>query len=190
MNTQNSADQRHPLHYVIGKHLEKELCSNFSNIEVKRDPACGGNQLIPLFLEEDNTRENQLCQVDLMILKDNEIKAIIEIEESNIKPVQILGKLFASTLAKNYIHHSNKYQAIKMADDVCFIQVLDTKILKEGSKKEAQWKKIEEKIQDILKKLNFPVKTYKIFYGKFDNIDDLLEDITQFINGELEKQTT
>ncbi|HOH23441.1 MAG TPA: hypothetical protein PLB61_08905 [Bacteroidales bacterium] len=184
MNTKNSTNPTHPLHDVIGKHLEKELF-DFSNIEVKRDPACGGNQLIPLFLEEDNTRENKLCQVDLMILKDDEIKVIIEIEESNIKPVQILGKLFASTLAKNYIHHSNNYQAIKMADDVCFIQVLDTKILKEGSKKEAQWKKIEEKIQGILKKLNFPVKTYKVFYGKLEESTVLLKEITDCITDKL-----
>ncbi|MGB4655540.1 MAG: hypothetical protein ACOXZ9_08380 [Bacteroidales bacterium] len=179
-----AAKNNHPLHHEIGKHLVNEL-KNFDNIKVVRDPACGGEQHIPLFLKEEKTSDNRLCQVDLMILKNNEIRVIMEIEESNIKPTQILGKLFASTISKYYIHKTEK-NIINMADDVCFIQVLDTKVLKEQTKKIEQWKNIEKTIKNVLKKLNYPVKTYKIFYGKLSD-KELLEDITQFIKNELKK---
>lgn len=175
----------HPLHCAIGTHLEIEF-RGLAEIKVVRDPACGGSQHIPLFLTEDKSRDNRLCQVDLMILKNNKIKIIIEIEESNIKPTQILGKLFASTIAKYYIHQTENFNKIKMSDDVCFIQVLDTKVLKEKSKKIKQWENIEEETKKVLEKLDYPINAYKIFYGKL-NDEKLLDDISQYIKKELEK---
>jgi len=182
MNTKN----KHPLHREIGEHLANKLKKN-DNIKILRDDACGGKQKISLFLTNDNTADSRLCQVDMMILKDNEIKIIIEIEESNIKPVQIFGKLFASTLAKYYIHETED-NVISMADDVCFIQVIDTKDLKKKSKKPEQLKNIEKAIKDkeVLKKLDFSIKTYKVFYGKL-NDKELLENIFTFIKEKLKE---
>ena len=182
-----SKENKHPLHREIGERLESEL-KDCDNIEVIRDTACGGKQRIPLFLTEDKSNDNKLCNVDIMILKNNEIKIIIEIEESNLKPTQILGKLFTSIISKYYIHHTKNNQEIGMANNVCFIQVLDTKdFYDEYTKKPEQWEKIKEEIKKILaiEELNFSIKTYEIFHGELS--DKLLKRISNFIKEKLAK---
>lgn len=173
--------RNHLLHDKIGKHLHKKIVGK--NIEILTDPACGGDQKIPLFFLAEKSRDTQLCQVDSLIMKNREVKVIIEIEESNIKPVQILGKLMASTIAKYYNNTKKEHVNIKMADNVIFIQVLDTKALPSESKKRKQWENINNSINEILPKLNTHIKTYKIFYGKLDDIK--LDEITKFILGHL-----
>jgi len=93
----------HKLHFLIGEHLKSV---DFGNVQKISDTACGGKQHIPLFLTDVKSRDNQLCKVDYMIIKNKKIKVIIEIEEANIKPTQILGKLLASAIAKYYIHET------------------------------------------------------------------------------------
>ena len=67
-----------------------------------------------------------------------------------------------------------------------FLDKSNRYILKEKSKKIKQWKNIEEETKKVLKKLDYPIKTYKIFYGKL-NDEKLLDDISLYIKKELEK---
>lgn len=173
---------KHELHYRIGEHLKSV---EFENVQKVIDPACGGKQNISLFLKEDKSNDNEICNVDFMMLKNNRIKIIIEIEEANIKPTQILGKFMASALAKFYIHKTNNNLKIPMADNVCFIQILDTTKLEKNSKKRKQWENIEIAIKEILPSLKSNIKIYRLFYGKLTDIN--LNEITQFIKNELEK---
>jgi hypothetical protein len=171
---------KHPLHEIIGEHLNSV---DFGNVKKISDPACGGKQHIPLFLTVDKSRDNQLCKVDYLIIKDERIKVIIEIEEANIKPIQILGKLLASAIAKYYIHETPNYEKITMDENVIFIQVLDTSKLKEYSKKKNQWEKINATINEVLPTFRTNIKTYKIFYGNMSDIN--LGEISQFIKNKL-----
>jgi len=63
-------------------------------------------------------------------LKDGKVKVIIETEESDIKPVQICGKLLVSALSKYFIHE--RYGVVEMDDSVLFLQMLDSSKLKPG----------------------------------------------------------
>ncbi len=197
MNTENN----HPLHRKIGEYLEKQFNNSNNNITLLLDDACGGKQKISLFLADDKTRGSRLCQVDAMILKNNEIKIIIEIEETDLAPINILGKLFAPTIAKYYIHDKEE-RAITMADDVCFIQVVDTKKLSENSKKFEQFENIENAISEIkeatkgiknaienneLLKNFFSIKSYKIIPGKLEDKEKLLKEISDCINKKLKE---
>ena len=172
---------KHPFHYLIGEHLKKHI----QNVDFVIDPACGGDQNIPLFLTDVKSNETEICNVDFMMLKNDRIKIILEIEETNIKPTQILGKFMASALAKFYIHKTKKYKKIEMADNVCFIQILTTDPLKPNSDKREQWNKIEKALKEVLPTLKTNIKTYRLFYGGSIDID--LNEITQFIINELEK---
>ncbi len=67
------------------------------------------------------SRATEYCNVDLLLFKDDKIKAIVEIEESNVKPTQISGKLLTSALSKFYIHESNGDKPVGMAENVLFI---------------------------------------------------------------------
>ena len=176
--------EKHILHNKIGKYLNS---LEFENIQKIVDPACGGNQNIPLFLNERKSNDTEICNVDFLFIDRNKVKVIIEIEEANTKPTQILGKLMTSILAKYYIHKNNNGDKIAMDESVCFIQILDTKKLKPNSKKITQWKNIESAIVEILPTLNSKIKSYKLFYGKFDDIN--LEEIHEYINSILVNKT-
>ena len=112
----------HPLHKEIADKLE----SIFPPNSLVKDEACGGNQRIPLFYDKEKSRETEYCNVDLLVLKENKIKAIIEIEESNVKPTQICGKFLTSALARYYIHENKENEPVEMYNCVAFIQIVDT----------------------------------------------------------------
>ena len=92
---------KHPLHKAIGDMFTGGLLPGY---EILKDPACGGEQNIPLFCSEEKSNQTKYCDVDLLIVKSNKIKVIIEIEQANIKPTQICGKFLTSALSSFYIH--------------------------------------------------------------------------------------
>ncbi|MGR3293179.1 MAG: hypothetical protein ACUZ9M_04075 [Candidatus Scalindua sp.] len=122
---------KHRLHRKIGEALR----NNFHNQGLILDPACGGSQNIPLFLNDDRSNETEICNVDAAIIKDGKVKVIIEIEESTRTPTQICGKLLASILSKYYIH-KNHEDIPKEIKDALFIQVLKVPKQKESKKKQ------------------------------------------------------
>jgi len=118
---------------------------------------------VPLFCFEDKSRRTRYCLVDMLMIKDDKIKAIIEIEESNIKPVQVCGKFLASALSSYYIHRSESNTPIGMSDSVLFIQILDTSKLSEKTSKIDQWEHLEKSIENILP--IGKIRNYKLFCG-------------------------
>ena len=161
----------HPLHEEIGTLISEQ---RFSGCEIKRDPACTrkheciGKQHISLFCVEDpakKSRKTKYCDVDLLIAKDRQVKVIVEIEESNVRPTQGFGKFLASASSTHYIHGTEIYQ---MADEVLFIQILDnSKLIKGKTSKEAQWLNIEKSIKEIVTTMGGKIKIadYKLFFG-------------------------
>jgi hypothetical protein len=176
--------ERHILHKTVGKYLNS---CEFEDVEKIIDPACGGNQNIPLFLTKQKSNETEICNVDFLLVQNNQIKVVIEIEEANVKPTQILGKLMTSVIARYYIHKNNNCKEIPMAEDVCFVQILDTSKLKPHSKKINQWTNIETEINRFLPKLNSNITSYKLFSGKHNEIN--LDEIYTYINSKLQNQT-
>ena len=93
----------HPLHEIIGEIITSDL---FPGYKILKDPACKGDQNIPLFCSEIKANQTEYSNVDLLILKSHKIKVIIEIEEADVKPVHICGKFLSSAMTKYYIHES------------------------------------------------------------------------------------
>jgi len=94
---------KHELHKAIGDIFTDDLLPGY---EILKDPACGGEQNISLFCSEEKSNQTKYCDVDLLIVKSNKIKVIIELEQANIKPTQICGKFLTSVLSNYYIHNS------------------------------------------------------------------------------------
>jgi len=156
----------HPMHKEIGDILERNLPQDCRLI---RDQACGGNQRIPLFYTEEKSRETEYCNVDLLVLKENKIRLIVEIEESDVKPTQICGKFLTSALARYYIHESENNKRIGMGESVTFIQIVDTSgLVKDKTKKFKQWNLLEKSMNRILPLEDSKIRTYKLI-----NTDDL-----------------
>ncbi len=178
---------KHPLHYKVGKRLEKEFEKN-----VILDSACANErrQRIPIFIEEPKSFEAKICDVDILILKDEKIKIIIEIEESNITPTQICGKFLTSVLGKYYIHEKNNCNrnSIPYSKSVLFMQILNNSKLKmDKTKKIEQGKKIEQEISRMInsKGWKYPIKEYRLIYTKkseIDNIESIVEIVKKKLN--------
>lgn len=151
------------VHKKVGRAFQ-EFVSKYPNLILLQDPACEGKQHIPLFCNPVKSKENEFCNVDMMVLKNDKIRLIIEIEESNVKPTQVCGKFLTSALAKYFIHNSKDNRPIEMDESVSFIQILDTsKLVKEKTKKIMQWKQLETSINNVLPLKNSRIATYRIF---------------------------
>lgn len=151
------------MHKVVGDIIEESLSPDCKLI---RDKACGGDQQIPLFISKGKSRETEYCKVDLLVLKDDKIKLIVEIEESDVEPTQICGKFLTSALTRYYIHAKENNVPIGMHDSVTFIQIVDTSNLKvEKTSKFKQWMNLEKSINHILPVRNSKIKKYRLFYG-------------------------
>lgn len=150
------------IHKTVGDILKKAV-SAYANCTLLVDKACGGNQRIPLFYVANKTRAAEYCNVDLMILKENEVKTIVEIEESNVKPTQICGKFLTSALSNYDIHDSKGNNPVRMADSVTFIQVVDTsKLVKGKTAKFKQWKALERSINRIIPLRDSRITKYRL----------------------------
>lgn len=111
---------KHPLHRMIGDYLAEV---NFPSCRVVLDEACcESKEHVQLFCSEFASEETRMCGVDALILKDETIRVIIEIEESGVKPRDILGKVFASSLAQYFVDDPGN--PIGMHDSVLFIQIV------------------------------------------------------------------
>ena len=185
--------ERHPFHKAIG-HCIKNNIQQDENIKIIMDPACDdeASHNIPLFYTDpdsiqkdrfNKSNKTELCNVDILILKKEKIRVIIEIEESNVKPTQICGKFLTSALSTYY--ESKDYP---MADSVAFLQVLDMSKLKGKSSKPRQWKNLERAIKELLPINN--IKDYFLIYGKkadFENEDSKsYKDLIDYLKKSLE----
>jgi hypothetical protein len=150
--------------------------------EVIGDPACGGEQArrLQLFCSQNKTRSENFCWVDLLVVRNHEIRLIIEIEESSVTPVQICGKFLASALCEHFIHHS-QLKLVPMARSAGFIQILNEAKAKDGGAKKEQWKALAKSIQAIARFTN--ISDYQLFWGRRESFSlspgpDLVEYVS------------
>ena len=136
----------HPLHRAVAVELQRVVGED----EILCDPACGGRQLLSLFVGDRKARDTRMCCVDLLVLRDGEVRAIVEIEESGFLPTKICGKVLQAALATHYIAESQPL-AVPYGPEVLFVQVLDSsKSLRPGSRKRPQAMGIEREIRSLL----------------------------------------
>ena len=151
----------HVLHEKLGKSISESFSSE-PGYKVMLDKACGGHRTLPLFMSKVKRRDTEICDVDILVVKDGKVKAIIEIEESDVKPNQICGKFLTSALASFYSNGKGPLQDLN--SPIAFIQVVDKSKLKVyQSKKPKQWDNLEEAMCRILPVGNSQISVYKIF---------------------------
>jgi len=151
----------HPFHKIIGDIFTDEKFP-IKGIRILKDAACGGDHTLPLFYSDVRSYATRYACVDLMIIKEGTVKVIMEIEESNVKPLHLFGKYLASAMAEYYIYGREK---IGMDKSVVFIQILDTSRQKRKSARNEQWENVKMSIQSIIPVKGSSIKEYKIFYG-------------------------
>src|SRR5262249_656098 len=92
----------HPFHRAVGDVLRAEPPSD---CRLVLDHACGGCHQVPLVAGSIKSRATRTCYVDALIVGSNQtVPWIIEIEESDIDPTHIFGKIGTSAAASHFIH--------------------------------------------------------------------------------------
>jgi hypothetical protein len=138
----------HPLHFAVAEVIQKRLAGRG---ELIRDVACGGRQHLPLFVGPTKGLDTRICDVDLLILIENQVRVIVEIEESGFLPTKICGNFLQSAFSRYFIHGSRSEPVVPYGDHVSFVQVLDSsKCLPKGTQKNTQAEMIEQKICNLL----------------------------------------
>ena len=154
------------LHDVVGTYIENNF--NTGNITVLKNYDCGGNQRLPLFVNNIKSPETETCNADMIFIKNVDeqktVRVIVEIEESDIKPSKLCGKFMAAVLAKNYIHELHCNHTVPVDDEATFVQIIDTSKLTRESNKLEQFRNIEKAIQGMLPLSGSNIKNYKLFY--------------------------
>ena len=139
---------KHPLHRAVADTIADSISSDY---ELLRDPACGGSQQLPLFVGRRKARDTRLCCVDLLVVRNGAIRAIVEIEESGFLPTKICGKFLQAALADQFIHDTQTEGPLAYGEAVLFLQVLvSSACLKVGTRKDLQGELIRNKICSIL----------------------------------------
>jgi hypothetical protein len=164
--------KNHPVHSGIAgvlRHIMKIMEKSTKEITLKLSPECDGCHNLPLYIkspvENETKSENEMCNVDAMILKNNDINIIIEIEESGFIPTKICGKYLTSNLAKLYQYKTIETIPTKESN-ILFIQIVD--IQYQGQTKKSQFSHIETAINKLLETANDDgfeigcIKRYKI----------------------------
>ncbi len=146
-----------PLHRRVGG-LLTEWCAP---AHLVLDTACGGDHRVPLFMGDQKGFENKVCDVDALIVRDRQVRIIVEIEESNIKPTQICGKFLTSALASFYSYRDRKC-ALR---EVTFVQVLSSAALDpERTRKRLQAEQIAGRLQEFCRAEPNPISEYMLVW--------------------------
>ncbi len=152
----------HPLHTVVGAVLRDSVEGQDAHLIL--DTACGGNRWNPLFMGDKKSSAARICNVDALVIKNRAVRVVVEIEESNVKPTQVCGKMLTTAMASHFIHADVAAGTPLPLLDVLFIQVLDTTKLSNGSRKPRQWDMMWERMQTVLPP-GGPVSDYMLMYG-------------------------
>lgn len=161
--------------------MGKKMLERFG-IDSLLDPACcDATHRLPLFCSDEKSRASEFCNVDALILKGGEVKVVVEIEEADIKPTHVCGKILTSAISKFYIYGDAKYP---LSLRMLFVQVVDTSKLKPGSRKEKQFDNLKASIQGA-----FPLKNGRMIEYAFFALDkrneakmqELLDLIDEFL---------
>jgi len=177
---------KHPLHKAVASIIIARIPAGF---ELVSDPACGGIQHLPLFIGQGKAIRTRMCCVDILVIRDGKVHAIVEIEESGFIPSKICGKFLQAALANHFIHDTRTEGPISYGENVLFIQVLDgSKCLKTLGQKDSQAELIRNEIRKLLPIRG--VKQYELFFVKGEGDIDGLSAVGDAIFRALDKQAS
>jgi len=165
--------KNHELHKAVGNAF-KAIIQPLSEFKLELDEACDDSiatkKHLPFFLSINAHNDTEITNVDIMLVKDNSVKLICEIEESDISPNRTYGKVFsAATAIMCRLKNKTRFDVDKNG---IFVQVLSSKsLIKKDSKKVNQGKNIEKAINAILKSNCSWIKEYHLFYGEVNDFD-------------------
>lgn len=167
---------KHTLHKTIGdlikKHFETKLILS---------PECGGKQNIPLFINNRKSNATEIANADMILFSNGNVTVIIEIEETNVTPNQISGKLLTSSLSKWHLH-DNKNISLLNSPSILFIQIVNSSLIKNNSSKIKQWDNLKRELNNILPIGQSKINKYRLFYMNLEDFKHQNKIVGELIN--------
>ena len=156
-------EKNHPLRDAVAAILEKRL-SELSDESVELVKADHSEARIPLYFVDETGRTASYCNVDLLILKDDRIKIILEIDEAGVDPIRICGNYLTSTFSQFHFHRERDGgRRVAMGDSVAFFQIINAPRL--GAYEDDRLIAIEKAIRSNSTR-DSQITEYQIFLGK------------------------
>jgi len=165
---------KHRFHKIIGG-IFNDMGLAKNKFKIVMDKSCGGehNHKNSLYNAPHRSNGNRFSDVDILILAEGKVKVIIEIEESNVKPIHLFGKFLAGAMSSYYIHSTRDDSPAEFADGVLFLQLLNSSGLSgEINTKYKQWENIKQAIQAVIASGGTKVGRYELIYGVEREFDD------------------
>ena len=190
--------RKHPLHTITGdivRILERKFGKSYEFLYdracMKGDEPSVAHQL-PLFIGNKRTSPEKYCQVDVLILRKlpkekKEIAVVIEIEETGISQIKILGKFLTSALCKNYLYESEELP-VPLSSSVLFIQVIRER--NESKYRRQKWDDIDSRTRAILPIKGSGIIDYRLIHGSLEDFDSggrLCAELSKAIADHLKK---
>jgi hypothetical protein len=162
-------------HKAVGEVLRS---IEYPNTEVLLDAACGGKGAqIRLYGDELAGRNSSLAYIDAALVVNGEIKVVVEIEYSTVRPLYLCGKVFATALSS---YHSREKVRIPLADEMMFVQVIQ--FLEEQSERQPRKRAkrtsrlpqcvyLEREINRLLQDTRSRIRRYVFHYASSGSFD-------------------
>lgn len=170
------------IHKAIGDILRN---LSISDAEVMLDSACGGTGQIRLYGVDSGCGSRCIAYVDAAIVLEKEIKVVIEIDFSNVRPVALCGKVLGTAISN---HFKRKKHRIPLSDSMLFIQVVQHATDKPQSRKLEQCRYLEAEIGSCLVAAKNRITQYSFHYGMPEDFcgdarhgQAIREEITTFL---------
>ena len=164
---QSKKQVRHPYHERIGELLTEKMKNvDGDRYQLVLDTACETDKsstrlnTIPCYCRGDENEKNsrEYCDVDAIILEvdakgQQNVRVIIEIEESGINSIKVCGKALAASLCSECRCDKDEGSFISISQEVIFIQILDLTedMRKERSTMKAKLTQLGNDIQKMAK---------------------------------------
>ncbi len=122
--------------------------------------------------------------VDAAVFFQNEVKVVLEIEESNLRPLHFCGKFLATALSRYY---KGQRGQVLLSDSMLFIRVFVKENEDPDWSKYAQARYLAKEIHRRLLHPNIRIKNYSFHYGTVEEFktpqhrDDLTKEIRDFL---------
>jgi hypothetical protein len=171
-----------PLHEAIGRVLI-ELEARIPGSQVILSDHCGGREQIRLY-GGDQPDAPCIVYADAAVVIRDEIKVVIEVEESNLRPLHLCGKVLGTAVST---YHRGRRGRIPLSDSLLFIQIFVKESEDEAWSKLAQCHYLENKIRECLPPNVNRIKGYYFHYGTAEEYNsdrshgrELLDEICGF----------
>jgi hypothetical protein len=167
------------LHRLIGTTLVQFHNPPMTFVILDRE--CGGNQRVALFTTTRKSRTTNYCWPDACIVKNGEVKATIEIEQTGEpSPAKLASKILPAALSNFLICRDKPNEALPMSAKTTFIQIVNSSSLRTHTSKRAQYANFESNIRELLPLRN--ISKYFLLVGNAESFVDDAQDHVSFVN--------